>query len=332
MLNGYLGAAMGLQWKPMAPRLPAFSEWTVPPLAAAGKEWDNLPSLGVFQNPGWHTQHFAITGIDNAGMALNMSADGVYPAGGWQGGRNTWGTDMGKPDNQLQTGPWFVENVFAELDAPGEYYFDAVASKLYIFYNESGAPPADFELWVPVHETFFNLSGTPAAPVADVTIAGIAFRDQRKALLADWLVPSGGDWSLRRAGAVHLEGTERATIDGCAFVRTDANAVIVAAYNRNATISHNECVWIGMSCVVTFGYAPFNDATSGEQPWGTSVLFNLMHELGVQEMQSSGLFSGKSALTRVEGNLIFNIPRAAINFVSQREPHSRALHEHARLT
>ena len=84
----------------------------------------------------------------------------------------------------------------------------------------------------------------------------------------------------------------------------DANAIFLAAYTRNVTIERNECVWVGMSCVVTFGYVPRNDATDGEQPWGTVIAYNLLHEFGIQEMQSSGWFSGKAALTRAEGNIM----------------------------
>jgi hypothetical protein len=191
-----------------------------------------------------------------------------------------------------------------------------VSSKLYLFHNDTSGtpPPASLAFWVPTLEVLFNLSGTPSAPVRDVTFAGLAFRDQRKSLLADWMVPSGGDWSLRRAGGLHFEGTERTTVSGCAFVRMDANAIFVGAYNRNTTIERNECVWHGMSCVVTFGYAEQNDCTAGEQPWGTQINFNLFHELGLQEMQSSAWFTGKTPLSHVEGNLWFNGPRAMANF------------------
>ena len=313
-LNGYLGFPMGMEWDPTATEKPAFDTWaSIPPPDKWGPIWDNLPSLSAYQSPGWFTSHFAITGIDAAAGVLNMSADGVYPAGGWQGGRNWWGSNMGFPNNSLSSGSWFVDNVFEEISMGGEYWFDAVHSKLYVFYNASGAPPADWPLWVPQLEVFFNVSGTPAAPVTDVTFAGLSFRDQRKALLDDWLVPSGGDWALRRAGALHLEGVERVTVSGSAFVRTDANAIFIAGYARNVTIERNECVWVGMSCVVTFGYVPRNDATDGQQPWGTQILYNLFHEFGIQEMQSSGWFTAKSALTRLEGNLLFNMPRAAVN-------------------
>ena len=178
MLNGYLGFPMGMVWSPAAPELPSFDRWhSIPPPALWGPQWDNLPSLSAFQNPGWFTSTFAITGLDAGARTLNMTADSLYPAGGWQGGRNWWGTNMGHPDNNITSGPWFVENAFEELDAPSEYWFDPAASKLYLFFNGTGAPPADF-LVVSQLEVFFNASGTPQAPVTDIAFHGLAFRDQ----------------------------------------------------------------------------------------------------------------------------------------------------------
>jgi hypothetical protein len=69
-------------------------------------------------------------------------------------------------------------------------------------------------------QVFFNLTGDSSTPIHDITLAGVAFRDQRPAQLDQWHDPSGGDWGLRRAGALHLEGTERVNISGCTFYRT----------------------------------------------------------------------------------------------------------------
>ena len=313
--RGNLGMPMGMLWNATSPApLPNFAAWVLPPRADWGERLENLPTFSAYQDPGWFSMNFAITGIDASARSLNFSADGVWPSGGFQGGRNTWGSNMGSDDNRLNSGPWYVENVFAELDAPGEFYYNATSRQLFIFYNASGAPPADFALVASQLEVFFNLSGSAAAPVADVTFAGVAFRDQRTALLDPWLVPSGGDWSLRRAGALHLEGTERATVSGCAFVRTDANAIFLAAYNRNATVEHCEFQWLGMSAIATFGFAAFEDGTAGTQPWGTVIAHNHAHELGLYELQSSFLFSSKAALTRVESNILYNEGRALINW------------------
>ena len=77
---------------------------------------------------------------------------------------------------------------------------------------------------------------------------------------------SGGDWGLRRAGLIHLEGTERATVSACTFFRTDANGVFLAAYNRNATVIDSEFAFIGMTAVATFGESNQDDGTGGKQP------------------------------------------------------------------
>lgn len=116
----------------------------------------------------------------------------------------------------------YVANVFEELDAPGEYFFDPAAGRLYVFYNATSGtpPPSDFTLVAtqasllscvrllslppprlpaPVQlEVFFNLTGNVSAPVEDVTFAGLAFRDQAPGQLEQWHDPSGGDWGLRR--------------------------------------------------------------------------------------------------------------------------------------
>ena len=112
-------------------------------------------------------------------------------------------------------------------------------------------------------------------------------------------------------GSIHLEGTERVTVSNSLFYRTDANAVFLAAYNRNATIVDNEFAYIGMSAVVTFGTTDQDDGTVGTQPWGTVIAYNLVHEIGAYQLQSSAWFTSRSTLTRFEGNVVFNIPRAA---------------------
>lgn len=124
----------------------------------------------------------------------------------------------------------------------------------------------------------------------------------------------GGDWGIRRAGLLHFEGTERVNVSGSTFYRTDANSIMISGYNRNATVADCEFAYIGMSAVVTYGRCKQDDCTGGQQPWGTVLAYNKIHEIGAYQLQSSFWFISKAALTRSEGNVIFNIPRAAINF------------------
>ena len=142
-------------------------------------------------------------------------------------------------------------------------------------------------------------------------------RLRRRALLICASAPPptrAGDWALRRTGALHLENTERVTVAACAFVRTDANAIVLSSYNRNASVLDSAFQWLGMSAVALLGDTEQDDGTAGLQPWGTTVAGCAFSELGVIEKQSSALFLGKSALTRFEANVAWNMPRAAVNF------------------
>jgi len=111
--NGELGVPIGMVWNTSASTpLPAFADWVLPPRADWGERLENLPTFSCYQNPGWFSMNWAVTDIDSAAQMLNFSADGVWPYGGFQGGRNTWGDKMGQPDNRIGSGPWYVENVF----------------------------------------------------------------------------------------------------------------------------------------------------------------------------------------------------------------------------
>ena len=312
--SGQLGFPVGVVYNKAI--VPSWSSWTMP--AADPSDWSNSPVLTQSHNQGWYQASYAVTGIDTVAGVLNMSADGVWPAGGWQGGRTM---ENCNPDNftiaePLCSGPWYVRNVFEELDNPGEYFFDPAARKLYVFYNATSGtpPPANWGLVVSSLEVFFNLTGNSAAPVDDITFAGLGFRDQRTAQLDKWVDPSGGDWGIRRAGLFHLEGTSNVNISGSTFYRTDANSVMIAGWNRNASVVDCEFDYIGMSAVVTFGNTVQDDGTDGQQPWGTVMAYNKVREMGLYQLQSSAWFTSRATLTRAEGLVVFNIPRAAINF------------------
>lgn len=317
--SGQLGFPIGVALNNS--QLPqSVTSWSAPALPAGGAGWQqsNAPILTQWHNQGWFQASYAVTGITQGDHTfLNMTADGTFPAGGWQGGRTMENCSPNNldPSQPLCTGPWYIRNVRAELDAPGEYYYDPEAQMLYLFYNATAGtpPPADYALVASQLEVFFNITGTSDAPVTDIAFAGLGLRDQRHAQLDRWMDPSGGDWAIRRAGLFHLEGTERVTISGSTFYRTDANAVMIAGYNRNATVVDNEFAYVGMSCVVTLGNTVQDDGTSGEQPWGTVIAYNKAHEIGQYQLQSSLWFTSRATLTRVEGSVVFNIPRAAIN-------------------
>ena len=133
--------------------------------------------------------------------------------------------------------------------------------------------------------------------------------------------PSGGDWAVGRSAALFFEGTVGALIDGCLLTALDGNAVFFSGYTRNATVQRSEFVGIGETAISQWGYTDGSpvpgmgfDATAGNQPRGTNVLYNLVHEVGLWTKQNSFYFQSESFGNIIHGNVAYNGPRAGINF------------------
>jgi hypothetical protein len=63
--------------------------------------------------------------------------------------------------------------------------------------------------------------------------------------MSAYTVPSGGDYSVHRGAAIHLNGTEECTVDHNLFDGIGGNGVWLTDYNRHALVSANEMRHIG---------------------------------------------------------------------------------------
>ena len=105
----------------------------------------------------WGDYHYLITGKDEKGN--------VTYEGGWQNNRR-----MGMHPRYRM-----VENVFEELDAPGEWFHDAKSRTLY-FYPPPGIALAKASIEVVRLRHLVEFRGTIEQPVRFVTLKGITFR------------------------------------------------------------------------------------------------------------------------------------------------------------
>ena len=180
----------------------------------------------------------------------------------------------------------------------------------------------------------FNITGSMATPVKNIKIQGLTIRDAAFTYLGTdeasrhWL-PSEGDWALQRSGAVTIEGAEAITIHQNQITRCDGNGIFLGGYTRAVNITGNDLNYIGDSPMAAFGWTSpclhadckiklpdkvGPDGRGGEQPRSTFVAGNLIREFGIWQKQSSAWFQALTALTTFNQNVVFNGPRAAINF------------------
>jgi len=233
-----------------------------------------------------------------------------WSKGGFQGGRgNSRGAE------------WFIEGVFEELDTALEWYHEVSANEIYFVTNASDRPTGDFE--APVLKTLFDLRGTQADPIHNITFADLVFTGTAYTFLDPHSPPSGGDWSFQRSGGIFLEGTTGVTITGCRLERLDGNGILLSGYNRYTEISKNHIAYTGDTAIGAWGYTtgahPAQpkgtgpDGTAGEFPRYTLIKGNFIHHLGIHEKQSSCYFQAKTAETTLVDNICFEIPRAGFN-------------------
>ena len=75
--------------------------------------------------------------------------------------------------------------------------------------------------------------------------------------------------------------------------------------------------WLGQSAIAAWGKSDGPDGTSGEQPRGLLVEANVARELGVLQKQSAFFVSAVACQNTVRGNVVFNVPRAALCFLDR---------------
>lgn len=263
----------------------------------ATRSWSN-PKTGVMNviNGGhWGSWQFKINHRDETTNTITWSYGGFQEARGHNSGAE-----------------WYVDNIFEELDAPGEWFYDEIGQKLYLYPNGTNALPSSG--YGTMLQRVLNIRGTLDNPVYNITIVNITFTQTQPTYLEGYEAPSGGDWTIHRGGTVYVEGVNGFTMQACLFDSPGGNGLFLSNYIRNAVIEANEFRFIGDSAIAALGSTEMIDGTNGNQPRGVKIINNLMHDNGVFGKQSAAYFQSLACQTEFHGNVLFNGPRDGLNF------------------
>jgi hypothetical protein len=282
----------------------------------------------------WGSFDFMITGKDANG---NLR---------YKGGTQSNESGSLHPDYRL------VENIFEELDAPGEWYLNNKTSTLY-FYPPAGVDLKTAKFEVSRLRTLVTFRGEEMSPVKNITLRGLTFKHALRTFMETKVPMLRSDWTIARAGALFLSGTENCTIDDCAIQQVGGNAIFVNMFNRHVTIKDCLINNIGASGVCFVGdtraqrsprfmgphgsnnYGPCAedivaaggslkdveitdiDKTPGPKtsnyPSDSLVDNCLIHDTGRVEKQTSGVTIFLASRITIRHCSIYGSPRAAIN-------------------
>eukprot|EP01084_Bolivina_argentea_P161071 280406_1 len=239
-----------------------------------------------------------------------------FKRGGFQGSR---GNNIGEE--------FYIENVFEELDFPNEWFYNSSEQIIYFRNNETNKDPSNILFEYTNLKILFNFTGNISHIIDNITISGLIFSDTELTYLDIHGMPSGGDITFSRTGAIYMEYCSNFKIINNYFRGLDGNGISINKYNRNHMISQNEAVWIGGSFFVLWGDSdPIKfeniypetsmgwDGTTGSQPRFINISHNLIHEVGIWSKQSTMYFQAKSCSNIIAYNIFYNGCRSGINF------------------
>ena len=280
------------------------------------KNWNNPTGgyLHAMHSREWGGYQYSIKGKDAKGELILK--------GGFQNNRQ-----MGMHDTYRM-----VENIFEELDAEGEWYFDKETHTLYFY------PPRELNLQtalfeVPQAESLFVLKGKPGSPVRHVSVDHLELTQTLRTFMKTNEPLLRSDWKIYRGGALMIENAEECSVTGCCLHDVGGNAIFFSNYNRNHRVSQNHITCVGASAVCFVGspdavrsplFEYGKSQTWEEMDKGTGPLTpdypsdclvddNLIHSIGETEKQGAGIQLSMSARITIRNNSIYDLPRAGIN-------------------
>jgi hypothetical protein len=269
-----------------------------------------------------HAMHPALWG-DFTWLFTGKDTNGTLTkVGGWQNNRG------GGINQDIQ----FVENIFEELDSPGEWFLNSKTHTLYFY------PPVGLDLKNAVVEatrlrTLVEFRGDEAHPVKWITVRGMIFRQAARTVMDTKEPLVRTDWAIYRGGAIFFNGAEDCALEDSFIDQVGGNAVFVNNYNRRVTVRGTQIAKAGASgiCFVgdpqaarspLFNYnrvQPLDqiDRTPGPKsdnyPADCLVDDCLIHLTGRVEKQTAGVEIDLAQGITVRHCSIYDMPRSGIN-------------------
>jgi hypothetical protein len=273
------------------------------PAAFTTKSWAKPGEavIHIYQADYWGNLQWKIRTVDPTQKAI------WFGDGGWQIGAK-WYDNPAELDESSR---FFIENVFEELDAPGEWYLDRKEGVLYY------KPAAEVDLKkalveVPVLEQLVRFTGTQDRPVHHITLEGFRFAHARSTFLKPYEVPSLSDWAIYRSGSVFLEGSRDCVVRNCWFDAVGGNGIFMNNHNRNNTVTGCKFTQTGDSAICFVGELETTVGTQRNFSYECRAMNNLIHDCGFFGKQIAGVYISRAKRITASHNHIYNMPRAGI--------------------
>jgi hypothetical protein len=270
----------------------------------------------------YHAMHPSLWGDFTWRITGKDAQGGLTMEGGWQNNRGA------AAHRTIR----FVENIFEELDAPGEWFLNTKTHMLY-FYPPAGLDLAKATVEATRLRSLVELRGSEDKPVRFVTLRGLTFRQAARTVMDTKEPLVRSDWAIYRGGAIFFNGAEDCALEESFLDQVGGNAIFVNNYNRRVAVRGCQIAKAGAGgvCFVgdpqaarnpLFNYRQANklqdiDRTPGPKsdnyPADCVVDNCLIYLTGRVEKQTAGVEIDLAQDITVRHCSIYDMPRVGIN-------------------
>ncbi|NUQ61192.1 MAG: right-handed parallel beta-helix repeat-containing protein [Pirellulales bacterium] len=256
------------------------------------KAWNDLREVIFVVYHSWETSLHHVRSVDTEARVVELHEPAPWAMGAWERQQR-----------------YYVENVFEELDEPGEWYLNRATGTLY-YYPLPGETMADVEVVAPaVTSTLvrFNGEASKSDTVEHLHFRGISFL-HTSANLARLRNPGQGE--IYQPGMIMATGLRNASFEDCTIAHTGAHGIWLAAGCEDVRVERCHLDDLGGGGVYLGGGWGHHEATPTQR---IVVDNNFIHDGSHLFHGAHGVWIGTSSHNTVTHNEISNFDYSGIS-------------------
>lgn len=256
------------------------------------KEWDNLRQAIFVVYHSWETSIHHVRSADTEVRQVTFWEPAPWPMGRWERQQR-----------------YYVENVFEELDEPGEWYLNRATDTLY-YYPLPGETTAKVQAVAPaLTSTLIHFEGdaSKGEVVEHLHFRGISFQHSDAKLRR---LRNPGQGEIYQPGLIMAAGLRNASFEGCEISHTGAHAIWLAAGCEDVRVQRCHIHDLGGGGVYIGGGWGLHEKPSAQR---NVVDNNFIHDGSHLFHGAHGVWIGKSSYNTVTHNEISNFDYSGIS-------------------
>lgn len=200
--------------------------------------------------------------------------------------------------------PYWIENAIDYLDEPGEWVFNSVAGRLYIWPegNISG-----MRIIAPYLQEFIRVEGREDGPSAKyLHFEGLTFKHGLRDTLVEGDRGLQHDWEMYDKGnaVMRFRHAEDCLVNQCAISASSGTGIRLDLHCQRITLSSNRLEYLGGGGIVLSGYGP---GTKDVNKYNV-VTNNYIHHVGELYWHATAIFITQSGHNKITHNTISDVP------------------------